>query len=302
MRRTAGGDIVRTEPSRSMNYEEQAITFDCHGASLYGIASVPQQGGARGVLIVVGGPQYRVGSHRQFALLARSLAAQGIPAMRFDYRGMGDSVGEPRTFEEVELDLRAAIDHFIATVPGMREVVIWGLCDAASAALFYGAEDERVCGLVLLNPWVRTSGGHAKATLKHYYLDRLLQPALWRKIVSGRFNYGGALRSFVGVAGAAAKPAATNSGVGHATADVPLPERMLAGLANFKGKVLLILSGRDLTAREFSDLANASAKWRRLLGARQVTRHALDEADHTFSRRVWRDQVATWTGDWIKSW
>ena len=302
MRRTAGGDIVRTEPSRSMNYEEQAITFDCHGASLYGIASVPQQGGARGVLIVVGGPQYRVGSHRQFALLARSLAAQGIPAMRFDYRGMGDSVGEPRTFEEVELDLRAAIDHFIATVPGMREVVIWGLCDAASAALFYGAEDERVCGLVLLNPWVRTSGGHAKATLKHYYLDRLLQPALWRKIVSGRFNYGGALRSFVGVAGAAAKPAATGSGVGHAAADVPLPDRMLAGLANFKGKVLLILSGRDLTAREFSDLANASAKWRRLLAARQVTRHALDEADHTFSRRVWRDQVSTWTGDWIKSW
>ena len=82
-----------------MNYEEQAITFDCHGASLYGIASVPQQSGARGVLIVVGGPQYRVGSHRQFALLARSLAAQGIPAMRFDYRGMGDSVGEPHTFE-----------------------------------------------------------------------------------------------------------------------------------------------------------------------------------------------------------
>ncbi|GGE87171.1 hydrolase 1, exosortase A system-associated [Massilia psychrophila] len=286
-----------------MNYEEQAITFDCHGASLYGIASVPQQSGARGVLIVVGGPQYRVGSHRQFALLARSLASQGIPAMRFDYRGMGDSVGEPRTFEEVGPDLRAAIDHFIVTVPGMQEVVIWGLCDAAAAALFYGAEDARVCGLVLLNPWVRTSGGHAKATLKHYYLERLLQPALWRKIVSGRFNYRGALRSLASVAGAAAKPAATGSGVGHAAAaDAPLPDRMLAGLANFKGKVLLILSGRDLTAREFSDLAKGSAKWQRLLGASRVTRHALDEADHTFSRRVWRDQVSTWTGDWIKSW
>jgi exosortase A-associated hydrolase 1 len=286
-----------------MNYEELAITFDCHGASLYGIASVPERSGARGVLIVVGGPQYRVGSHRQFALLARSLAEQGIPAMRFDYRGMGDSVGEPRTFEDVEPDLRAAIDQFIATVSGMREVVIWGLCDAASAALFYGAEDARVCGLVLLNPWVRTSGGHAKATLKHYYLDRLLQPALWRKIVSGRFNYRGALRSFAGLLGAAAKPAATRSGGGHAAAmDAPLPDRMLAGLANFKGKVLLILSGRDLTAREFSDLAKASTKWQRLLGAGHVTRHALDEADHTFSRRVWRDQVSAWTGDWIKSW
>jgi exosortase A-associated hydrolase 1 len=284
-----------------MNYDEQAVTFECQGATLFGIASVPQQPGARGVLIVVGGPQYRVGSHRQFALLGRSLAAQGIPAMRFDYRGMGDSGGEARTFEEVGLDLRAAIDHFIATVPGMREVAIWGLCDAASAALFYGAGDARVCGLVLLNPWVRTSGGHAKATLKHYYLDRLLQPALWRKIASGRFDLGGALRSFSRLLGAAAgKPVATPAG--QANAGAPLPDRMLAGLAGFKGKVLLILSGRDLTAQEFSDLAKSSGQWQRLLGASHVTRRSLEAADHTFSRREWRDQVSAWTGDWIKSW
>lgn len=282
-----------------MNFEEQAVTFECHGAQLYGIASVPQRPGARGVLIVVGGPQYRVGSHRQFALLARSLAAQGIPAMRFDYRGMGDSDGEPRTFEEVGLDLRAAIDQFIVTIPGMQEVAIWGLCDAASAALFYGAGDDRVCGLVLLNPWVRTNGGHAKATLKHYYLDRLLQPALWRKIVSGRFDLGGALRSFFGLLHAsAAKPAAA---VGQGAA-APLPDRMLAGLAGFKGKVLLILSGRDLTAQEFSDLAKGSSQWQRLLGASHVTRRALTEADHTFSRREWRDQVSAWTAEWITSW
>ena len=211
------------------------------------------------MLIVVGGPQYRVGSHRQFALLARSLAAQGIPAMRFDYRGMGDSGGEARTFEEVGLDLRAAIDHFIATVPGMREVVIWGLCDAASAALFYGAGDARVCGLVLLNPWVRTSGGHAKATLKHYYLDRLLQPALWRKIVSGRFD----LRRRAALVFRPARRRRRQAGrepAGRPAADAaaPLPDRMLAGLAGFKGKVLLILSGRDLTAQEFSDLAKGS--------------------------------------------
>jgi exosortase A-associated hydrolase 1 len=288
-----------------MNFEEQAVTFHCQGAPLYGIASVPQQSGRRGVLIVVGGPQYRVGSHRQFALLARSLAAQAIPAMRFDYRGMGDSGGDPRTFEDVGLDLRAAIDQFIATVPGMDEVVVWGLCDAASAALFYGAGDPRVCGLVLLNPWVRTSGGHAKATLKHYYLERLLQPALWRKIMAGRFDYRAALRSFAGLLGAAvgsARPAAAQAGAAAADTGAPLPDRMLAGLANFKGKVLLILSGRDLTAQEFSGLAKASGQWQGLLGATRVTRRALDEADHTFSRRVWRDQVSAWTGDWIKSW
>lgn len=287
-----------------MNYHEKAVSFECHGAWLYGIASLPAQPIARGVLIVVGGPQYRVGSHRQFALLARGLAAQGIPAMRFDYRGMGDSDGDARTFENVGEDLRAAVDHFIAAVPGMTEVVIWGLCDAASAALFYGGQDARVCGLVLLNPWVRTSGGLAKATLKHYYRDRLLQPELWKKIIRGRFNYKAALLSFSALMRTAFGVRKAAAGQAAAVADptLALPDRMLAGLAGFKGRVLLVLSGNDLTAQEFSDLSQASPEWQQLLGSAKVTRQKLAAADHTFSRRAWRDQVTSWTGDWVKSW
>ncbi|HBZ05431.1 MAG TPA: hydrolase 1, exosortase A system-associated, partial [Massilia sp.] len=49
----------------------------CRGAWLYGIVSLPAAPHPRGVLIVVGGPQYRAGSHRQFTLLARDLAAAG---------------------------------------------------------------------------------------------------------------------------------------------------------------------------------------------------------------------------------
>jgi alpha/beta superfamily hydrolase len=81
-----------------VNIDERAFSFRCENSWLYGIASLPEQASSRGVLIVVGGPQYRVGSHRQFALLARHLAEHGVPVMRFDYRGMGDSVGDIRTF------------------------------------------------------------------------------------------------------------------------------------------------------------------------------------------------------------
>jgi exosortase A-associated hydrolase 1 len=264
---------------------------------------VPPQPAQRGVLIVVGGPQYRAGSHRQFTLLARSLAAQGIAAMRFDYRGMGDSQGAARTFEQVGDDLRAAIDEFTSAVPQVREVVVWGLCDAASAALFYAARDARVTGLVLLNPWVRTADGLAKATIKHYYRSRLFDAGLWKKIFSGRFDYAAAAGSFVRLArtalGSRARGAAAT---GDALADAPLPDRMLAGWSRFEGKVLLILSGADLTAREFSDMAGASDQWQRQLGAARVTQRALAPADHTFSRREWRDQVASWTGEWVRSW
>src|SRR5712692_9618697 len=137
-----------------MTHNEIALIFDCEGESLVGILSGAGPLAGRGVLIVVGGPQYRVGSHRQFTLLARHLAERGVPALRFDYRGMGDSGGEFRTFERVGADIRWAVDRFFASVPGLKEVVIWGLCDAASAALFYAHQDERVSGLILLNPWV----------------------------------------------------------------------------------------------------------------------------------------------------
>lgn len=291
-----------------MTVTEQVLSFSCDDATLYGIASVPAQPARRGVLIVVGGPQYRVGSHRQFTLLARSLAAQGVATMRFDYRGMGDSDGAARSFEEVEPDLRAAIDCFMATVPALDEVVMWGLCDAASAAMFYAANDARISGLVLLNPWARTSGGIAKTTLKHYYRGRLLEGALWKKIFSGRFDYAASARSFLRLVRNTVRPArraameSSTPGGADRCATHSLPDRMLAGLAAYRGRVLLILSGADLTAQEFLDMANASRAWRRELAAPRVTQQRLQEADHTFSRRAWRDQVASWTGDWVKSW
>jgi hypothetical protein len=103
---------TRTVAEAYMNVAQQASTFACEGEWLVGIVSRPPQPRPRGVLIVVGGPQYRVGSHRQFALLANRLAGQGTPVMRFDYRGMGDSSGESRDFEQVSPDLRAAVDAF----------------------------------------------------------------------------------------------------------------------------------------------------------------------------------------------
>lgn len=274
--------------------EERALNFSCEGQQLVGIVSVPAQPCTRGVLIVVGGRQYRVGAHRQFALLARSLAQAGIAAMRFDCRGMGDSSGEARAFEDIGSDLRAAADRFMAELPHLRELVIWGLCDGASAAMLYAHTDARVRGLVLLNPWARTEDGHAKATLKHYYGARLFDAAFWRKLASGQFAFAASMRSLMGFAKrATAAPSATGKSA--------LPSRLLAGMERFDGGVLLIMSGEDLTAREFSDLAAASPSWRALLTQPRVTRRDLPGADHTCSSHVWRDQVNRWTGEWVSA-
>jgi exosortase A-associated hydrolase 1 len=284
-----------------MHFDERPVVFGCGGDWLYGVASVPAQPGPRGVLILVGGPQYRAGSHRQFVLLARHLAAAGVAALRFDYRGMGDSEGAPRGFEMVSDDLRAALDAFFAQAPGMDEVVLWGLCDGASAAAMYASCDRRVGGLVLLNPWVRTATGAARATIKHYYRDRLLDAGLWIKIARGQFDYSGAARSFATLAGAAWGRKAEVS-VSADDDKATLPDRMYDGLRRFDGPVLLMLSGADLTAQEFSDLSTGSREWAGLLAAPRFTHEKLPKADHTCSRREWHDQVCGWTRDWLGSW
>ena len=289
---------------------ERPVQFACGADLLLGILHPSAEPSPRGVLIVVGGPQYRVGSHRQFVLLARALAASGIPVLRFDYRGMGDSEGAPRTFDAVGDDLRAAIDAFQQELPRLREVVIWGLCDAASAALFYAHTDARVCGLVLLNPWVRTEAGVARAYVKHYYLARLFNRDLWRKVLTGAFDYRASLRSLWDNAIAALHVTRPTLGQGGGPAQSrslladgggPLPKRMLEGLVLFRGPVLVILSGRDLTADEFRDTIRASPRWRRLMKEPRVSTHELAAADHTFSSAMWRSQVDAWTLQWTIS-
>lgn len=276
---------------------EQALRFCCAGEHLYGVLSVPEQPCTRGVLIVVGGPQYRAGSHRQFTLLARELAAHGVAALRFDVRGMGDSHGQPRRFDDIGDDIRAALDAFMLAQPGLQEVVLWGLCDAASAILLTCANEARVCGIVLLNPWIRTEQGLARTTLRHYYRARLSDPAFWRHLFKGGINWRQSLSSWLTLMRKAMAPATSPQ-----ASALALPERMRAGLARFQGPVLLVLARADLTAREFCDHAQGDAQWRTLLAGRQVTRRELDGADHTFSRSDWRDQVARWTIDWLRSW
>src|SRR5881398_3691346 len=89
---------------------EQAISIECEGDALVGILHEPTSPAEVGVVVIVGGPQYRVGSHRQFVLLARTLAAAGFAVLRFDYRGMGDSSGEQRSFEAASADIGTAVD------------------------------------------------------------------------------------------------------------------------------------------------------------------------------------------------
>jgi exosortase A-associated hydrolase 1 len=278
-----------------MNYREEALSFSCGDDQLFAILARPDHSTDLGVVIVVGGPQTRVGSHRQFVLLSRKLATAGLSTLRFDVRGMGDSSGAPRSFETVTDDIRAAIDTLQATSPNVTKIVLWGLCDAAAAALLYceKTHDPRIAGLCLLNPWVRSETSLAKTQVKHYYGQRLLQMEFWRKLFSGRLNILRAIAELLSKLGQAARktPAAERQG---------FQDRMARGWHHFAGRILLILSGNDYTAKEFLEYAAGTASWRGLLERANVSRIDIAGADHTFSSQEWRKTVENTCLDWLK--
>lgn len=278
---------------------EQALAFDCEGAALWGILTRPPAGAVEptiAVLVVVGGPQYRVGSHRQFVLLCRALARRGFPTLRFDYRGMGDSEGALRSFEAAGPDLCAALDALCAACPQARRVVVWGLCDAASAALMFATADERVVGVVAVNPWARSTASLSATRVKHYYAARLVQREFWSKLLFGGVNLRASLASFFADLWAARS---VRSGSLAQRGDDSFQTAMARGLRGFRGQVLLILSGNDLTASEFVQYTDSAVAWRGLLADPKVTRVSVAEADHTFSRRIWQEQVENETSTWL---
>lgn len=277
-----------------MDFVERGLVFPCVGENLIGVLSQPVQPLDVGVVIVVGGPQYRAGSHRQFVLLARQLAEAGYPVLRFDYRGMGDATGEARDFLSVDQDIAAAMDCLQAQSPGVQRMVLWGLCDAASAILLYCGThaDSRLAGLCLLNPWVRSDAGYAKTQVKHYYGQRLLQAAFWLKVLRGEFRLFASLKDLF----LTLRRARGAQSAGGAAAPVAsFQTRMTRALLNFPGRILLILSGRDLTAKEFVDYLHANGVEEALKARSGVQQQDLVEADHTFSSSEWRGQVAVAT-------
>jgi exosortase A-associated hydrolase 1 len=253
-------------------------------------------------VIVVGGPQYRIGSHRYFVLLARKLCAKGYPVLRFDYRGMGDSDGEPVGFEGCGPDIRAAVDCLAHEQPQLRGVVLWGLCDGASAAMMYAATDDRVCGIIALNPWARSDDSLARTHLRHYYIRRLFEREFWLTTMRDRARIAAALRGLVNALGrvvGSKEPPSSSSGAPIGPAVTDFRERMRLGIETFRRPVLFLISGSDITGAEFRDLMDSQRRWSQAVRRCPCTMEVIPNADHTLSGAAHQEVADAATIRWL---
>jgi exosortase A-associated hydrolase 1 len=164
------------------------IAFPCGEAMLAG--SVDGATGTIGLLLVIGGSQTRVGSHRMYERLAKALADKGYPCFRYDRRGVGDSAGEDSGFRGSGLDLQAAADAFRKEVPTLTRLIGFGLCDGASALALYG-DEAGLDGLILANPWLVEveEGAPPPAAIRAHYRKRLLSWDGWKRLLTGAVNF-----------------------------------------------------------------------------------------------------------------
>lgn len=233
---------------------EEAVQFTCLEKRLYGILHLPDAVSppASVVLVLTGGPQVRIGAHRLYVGLSRYLADHGVPTLRFDYEGLGDSDGKFVGYQHAGGSITSAISFLRQRFGQELKVFIWSLCDGSTAAMLYAAQEQDVVqGLVLCNPYLMSEDELARATVKYYYYKRIFNRLFWKKLFSFKVNLIYSFKS-LSTSLCTARIFCRNK----ETDDVsPSISRIFCrALAEYPHPVRIILSSDDIVASAFIDL------------------------------------------------
>jgi alpha/beta superfamily hydrolase len=187
---------VRLNPSP---YQEFPVFFPAGREHVFGILTYPARTAVEGVAaVLLTGGGLIPGSHRNgmWVALARSLAAQGIPALRFDYRGVGESTG---IVPELWLD-RPFTDDLVGAARWLRErgmtrLALAGSCFGARTILGASEQLEDLAGAVLLSVPLRGHREREYAATRFAqeltladYMRRAARLRVIRRLLDGRWR------------------------------------------------------------------------------------------------------------------
>ncbi len=272
-------------------------------ASLVGLTcrpTVPRTPDKPFVIFLNAGIVHRTGPHRTTVHLARALADAGVPSLRFDLSGIGDSVvpsDAPAMSiqERVRIDIDDAI-AFAHTHGGATSFILSGLCSGADNALRTAARRDDVVGLALLDLNVPPTRGYY---LRHYG-RRLLRGETWRNVLTGRHPAARALLQRLHLAAADARTGRTaeDASLPH-DAVVPYDEmrQKLTRLLARDARLLCVFSaGRESHynyERQFADL------FKGLEFGDRVRSPFFADADHTFTGPALQARLCRTVVDWV---
>ena len=171
------------------------------GPKLFGVLSRPANGKTDQILLIGnGGRDPHYGAARQNVDFARHLAKNGIACLRFDFAGLGDSVGPPgkenlltHTFTDRLPDIRAALDAL--EQQGFKRFSMLGLCSGAYHAFHAALVEPRLSRLLLVNMPLFQLPTHNvldflenRGTSATVVGRKLFSVGSWKTLLSGRSN------------------------------------------------------------------------------------------------------------------
>lgn len=258
-----------------------------------GQAADLQRGGAEAVLFLPGWSGTRYGPQRILLDAAHACAARGATTLRLDFRGRGDSPGDPTatSLDDMIADVTDAV-AWLRTEHGISRMHFVGLCSGGNVALG-AASLLRDIGHVVcwsLLPFMEHKAQAAKQgtprlTLLRQYAAKLLRPETWRKLLRGEANVKGAVQTLV----KDKEGDDTERGRKTSIRDI------LRDLHGFTGNLHLLYGSRDPESAGSRTFFEGWCRRQRI----PVDVRVIDGAPHNFYTAAWTAAVVTQTADWI---
>jgi hypothetical protein len=271
--------------------------------SLSGILTEPAGGGGTGrpaVLLLNAGLLHRVGPNRLYVMLARRLAAAGLPVLRFDYSGLGES--EPRR-DELTLEQSMLADgieamNFLAGAGVAERFVPMGLCAGAEQSQRLAHEDPRVVGAALIDGYAYRTPGYYLREFGHHFASA----RSWRRLIASPLK----VRKLLGGARAGAAgpgPVPSNPGGVDFVREFPPRDVCLQQLQAILARAVdlfFIFTGGGMSEfynspRQFHETFPA------LRGHPRIRLDFMPLADHTFTLRSQQDALLASIDAWARA-
>jgi pimeloyl-ACP methyl ester carboxylesterase len=244
-----------------------------------------------GIILLHGWAGYRGGPHQMFIKLGRQAAQAGYGCLRFDFRGRGDSEGDPKatSLSTMIVDAQRAAE-VMAEHCGPVPLALVGDCSGSEVALGAGALIPAVERMVLWSaPPVaadRQEMHKAKrASLLRTYLRKALRPQTWRRLLRREIRLD-RVQQTIRTGGL---------GAGELGQESDREVDWLGRFLGFPGRILFIYGSNDPTTpaclQHYEELTAQTE--------RPFERHLVEGANHAFYSLAWEREVIDTTLRWL---
>jgi pimeloyl-ACP methyl ester carboxylesterase len=136
----------------TVSFVEFPVYVPVEGEHLMGVVCLPE-GDIEdvGVVLLTGGNYTRTHRNRMWVDAARELAGRGVPSVRFDYRGVGDSEGTMvLSLDDPPWRDASAMIDFLEQVTGISKVTLASTCFGGRVAAAVAARRDDVVSMTAL--------------------------------------------------------------------------------------------------------------------------------------------------------